>query len=428
MIRQFAALGLSTFIRLLTAFVLFVLLAREWGAGQFGEFMYLFSVAALLVLACEYGFSQQILRDIGRDPDSAGQRMAGFLGAKVWLTLGVALAGVVFVVTVDLTIEVALGLALLMLAATMMSYSDCLMACFRALGQYDKEAKVTFWGNLTYFVFAVIALAVDSGASGVALAMTLGRLGHLVLAFLSYRRLVPFGSSIQLSPRKAWYVIRDGMAYGMDVGVATAFVYLDAVLLGIVLNFESVGVYQAGARFYQGAALLPPIFAGVFLPRLARAVGDRAIFESLVRKLYWSSGVTAVLIAIGFSLSVFGVHLIYPDPSLALVGVLMPWFGLLVLIRFIAASQGITVTALGGQMVRAKLFLVALLIMVITSIPLMESHGPKGMIFAMCIAYLILSAGFWVWTERKGVSARLSLGLSLSIFLGAVPLIWNLTN
>lgn len=218
------------------------------------------------------------------------------------------------------------------------------------------------------------------------------------------------------------------MAYGMDVGVATAFVYLDAVLLGIVLNFESVGVYQAGARFYQGAALLPPIFAGVFLPRLARAVGDRAIFESLVRKLYWSSGVTAVLIAIGFSLSVFGIHLIYPDPSLALVGVLMPWFGLLVLIRFIAASQGITVTALGGQMVRAKLFLVALLIMVITSIPLMESHGSKGMIFAMCIAYLILSAGFWVWTERKGVSARLSLGLSLSIFLGAVPLIWNLTN
>jgi O-antigen/teichoic acid export membrane protein len=55
MFRNFAALGVSTLIRVLTGFAIFVLIARHWGAAKFGEFMYLFSIAGLLVCYANTG-------------------------------------------------------------------------------------------------------------------------------------------------------------------------------------------------------------------------------------------------------------------------------------------------------------------------------------------------------------------------------------
>ncbi|MBT0962764.1 oligosaccharide flippase family protein [Denitromonas iodatirespirans] len=428
MIKQFTVLGMSTLIRLLTGFVLFVLIAREWGAGRFGEFMYFFAVAGLLVQVCEYGFSQQILREIGRDPDTTRQRMGVYFATKLWLTMFAWIFAGIFALVTGLRADGAATLGLLLLAATLMSYSDFLMACFRALGHYGKEASVTLEGNVAYFGLALAAVLFGAEGTGVAAAMVLGRIVHLLATVVEFRRHVPGSIKVDVRFGAVWPVMRGGGAYGLDVGVATAFANLDTVLLAILLGYESVGVYQAGARFYQGASLLPSIFAGIFLPRMARAAEDPVEFGLLARNLYWSTLAIAFAVCGVFVIGAEGQAWIYPEPSLQDVGALMPWFGLLVLIRFIAASQGITVTALGGQTVRAKLFLVALALMVASAFPFVEAFGLTGMILAISVAYAFLSIGFWVWVERQGVRTRPSLGVAVFASILAATLILKLKS
>lgn len=428
MFKNFAALGLSTGIRLLTGFVLFVLMAREWGAGKFGEFMYLFSIAALLVQACEYGFSQQILRDVGRAPTAAAKHMSEFFSAKAWLTVVAWLAASVFALVSHLDLEKALTLGLLLLAGTLMSYSDFLMACFRAIGRYGNETTVTLRGNLVYFVLVLAALYANTGTLGVAAAFVLGRLIHLSITVLIYRRHIMERQPVDYQPSAAWPVICGGAAYGLNVAAATAFVNLDTVLISHVLGFESAGTYQAAARFYQGAALIPPMFASIFLPKIARASESPDQISALTKTLYWLMLGTGFALAGGFVVASYGFHWIYPDPSLKVVGQLLPWFGLLVLMQFIASAQGITVTALGGQLSRSLMVIGALALMVLAATPLMRIFGVTGMIFALCISYGFLSFSFGTWSERRGIRNRPVLVAAVGTTIIMSTLIWKLQS
>lgn len=406
MIKHFAALGLTTFIRLLTGFVLFVLIAREWGATAFGEFMYVFAIASLLVLACEFGFSQQILKDIGQHPEKAQKAVGEYLTAKLFLTVATWAIALAYALVVGMEAHQFLMLGLLLLAATIMSYSDFLMAFFRAIGFYQKETEVTLYGNVIYFGLSVVAVQSSNDPVLTAVAMALGRAIHLGITLIFVIRHLPENTTFSASPKRALGVIRNGIAYGLDVGVATAFVSLDTVLVTFALGYESAGLYQAGARFYQGAALLPPIFAGVFLPKMAHVSNQPVALARLANKLYWLAFAASIILATVFLAAPLYYSLIYPDPAMKPVGALLPWFGLLVAVRFVAAAQGITVTALGGQGIRAKLFLAALLLMILASFPLMKEFGAIGMIQAITLAYAGLAIGFWIWIERQKVSTR----------------------
>jgi len=401
--RGFLALLVSLIARIGASMLLFVLIAREWGALRFGEFMYLFSVAAVLVLVCEFGFTQQILRDIGRNPDSAAEQMGAFLGAKIWLTLLDLIFVVLFFLFSGLNPASGVLLGLLFVAAALVSYSDFLFACYRALGRYEWETIVTVQGNILYFIAGALALYLSESAILLASALVLARALQLGLSTRKFCLLIDTPVRPSLDPRSAANVIRRSLPFGADVAAAAIYVNADALIITHVLGYAANGVYQAAARFYQGACQLPPIFASLFLPRMARDQGEIKQLSAHMKQLYGVMIVTGVLLLAVFFVMPYGIKYIYHDPSLLAAGALFPWFGLLLCIRFIAAAQGISVTVMNGQTIRVLLTGVSLLVMVLLAVPLLEYVGTRGVILASIIAYLFLSCSFWYWTRRKGV-------------------------
>ena len=425
LIRQFTALGTSTLIRVMVGFVLFVLIAREWRASLFGEFMYFFAVAALLVQVCEYGFSQQILREVGFRPDAAPVRMGEYFAAKAWLTLLTWVGALVFMLVGGLAATQATAFALLLCAGTLMSFSDFLMSCYRATGRYARESRITLLGNLVYFVLTLAALYSDGGLIGVAAAIAGGRLFHLAVTIVDYRKCMPRWVAASFRPSAVWPVVWRGGAYGLNVALGTAMVNLDTVLISHTLGFVATGEYQAAARFYQGAALLPPVFAGVFLPRMSREVGNPSRFGVLAQKVNLSMLLAGGVVALVFLSGVYWHRWIYPDPSLAVVGQLLPWFGLLALVQFVASAQGIAVTALGGQSTRAMMLVVALILLLVSAPPLMHRFGVAGMVFAVTAAYLLLALAFWLWNARNGVRTSGAWAVSVLSAVMAAALVLN---
>ena len=84
---------LSSIFRLLAGVVLFIFLARFLGPEEFGRLMYGFTLATIAVLVIEFGFSQQLLRDIGKEPDQVLLIMGRVFLAKILLTLLVVGSG-----------------------------------------------------------------------------------------------------------------------------------------------------------------------------------------------------------------------------------------------------------------------------------------------------------------------------------------------
>lgn len=424
MLRNLVSLGASTLIRALVGFVLFVLIARHWGASLFGEFMYFFAVAALLVQVCEYGFSQQILREVGADPDHAAARMAQYFAAKVWLTLTAWLAAGAFLLSGGIDDLHAMAFILLLAAGTFMSYSDLLMSCFRATGRYSSEARITLFGNVIYLAGALGALYLGGNLVVVAAAFAAGRLIHLIIAASDYRRHMPQWIAPDLRLTQVVPVVWRGGAYGLNVALGTVMINLDSVLIAHTLGFAATGEYQAAARFYQGAALLPPIFAGVFLPSMARAGKDISEVNRLAAKVNLAMLVAGIGVAACFVFGPYWYTWIYSDPSLASVGEVLPWFGGLALVAYVASAQGISVTALGGQSMRAAMLVAALVMMLVSAGPLMAQFGVAGMVIALTLAYALLSISFWIWNSRQGILTGKAWGLSfMSIALVSVLIV-----
>ncbi len=407
--RAFFALLASLIARLGASTLLFILLAREWGAERFGEFTYFFSVAAILVLVCEFGFTQQILRDVGRSPETAAQQMGAFLGAKLWLTLSTVVLLLIFLWFSSLSTESATLLVLLFAAAVLLSYTDFLFACYRALGWYKWETVITVQGNLIYFAAGVAVLYRSGSTILVACTLLAARVCQLLLAARRFGRLLPDTVRPDLKMRSVGAVIRRSVPFGAEVATAAIYVNADTLLVTHILGYTANGVYQAAARFYQGACQLPPIIASLFIPRMARDKNSAPVFSAHIKRLY------AVMILAGvFCLVVFialphFIGHIYTDPSLEGASELLPWFGLLLCIRFIAAGQGISLTVLNGQVIRVMLLLITMIAMFVIATPLLRSVGASGMIIACIISHLLLSISFWHWTAVRHVSARFLL-------------------
>lgn len=414
MIKSFAALSITTGVRLLTGLVLFVLMAREWPAVQFGQFMYLFSVAALLVLACEFGFTQQILKEIGQAPDLAKPLMGRYLGAKLWLTLATTLLALAFAWASALNLSDALQLAMLLAGGVAMSYADFYMACFRALGSFGQEARLTIKGNLIYFALAAAALYAQTGPIGVAAGLLLARLIHLGMAYRLFQQRMHASLPIALHHREVAQTIKASSAYGADVAVGAAFVNIDTILIAHALGAESVAAYQIVARFYQGACLLPPIFGSIFLPKLAHAfsAGSKDQTQLMLRKMHYSLLGSGVAGMIAFNLALPLLNSIYPSNITTSPSALMPWFGLLLLVRFVAASQGIAITAAGGQKFRTIVFIGALTLLSLIALPMLRHLGLLGMIASITASYALISLAFWVWNSKAKASDHQSMIIS----------------
>jgi len=429
MLKSFAALSITTGVRLLTGLVLFVLIAREWPAGQFGQFMYLFSVAALLVLACEFGFIQQILREVGRAPEQAVPLMGNYLGAKIWLTLLTVLLGAGFALCSPLSAPDTCLLALLLGAGMAMSYADFYMACFRALGDFTSESKLTLKGNLLYFALASIALYAKLGPLGVAGGFLVARAVHLWLAKRIFEHKLDTALPVSLDYRRAAATITDSVAYGADVAVGAAFTNLDTVLIARTLGAEGVAIYQAAARFYQGACLLPPIFASLYLPKLAKYQHtDKPQYTSSYRQLAFLLLAAGVLGCIVFAYGAPVLALIYQQTHLQESLKLLPWLGLLVLSRYISSIYGIAITALGGQKSRAAIYMSALAIMVVLAPVLMHTMGLAGMVLAYIAANWFLALAFSWWSIRHGEKPQaLVVAIAASALMTGLCL-WKLNH
>jgi O-antigen/teichoic acid export membrane protein len=354
MIRNFGYTAVSVFSRLLVGLLLFLLLARLWGPTQFGLFTFTFSVAALLVLLVDFGFGLYILREVAAQPAHAATLIAEAFRAKL------ALVGVIVFVATGLSLVAGpasppLGLAVpLLVAALATSFSDLFVAPLRALGRFDIETGVVTLANAVQFSLAG-AVAWNGGTPVmVAWAMVLSRLAYLALALAMVYQVVPqlnLRRPVAVGPRAT---LRRAWPYGVDGMLATASNQLDVVAVRLLFGTQAVGLYSAGQKICMGAGALAPVVAVVMLPRMTGLAASG-------NPTFWRTALKTGALMAGIGICFASPLIAFPDEiALVLFGgayaqlsALLPWFGVILLARYINTSTGVATAAAGLQTKRA---------------------------------------------------------------------------
>ena len=391
MLKSLVSLGISTSIKAASSILIFIYAAHKWDAFSFGKFMYLFSVASLITLIAEFGFGHQILREV--NSVNAREKIAQYLGCKLWLTLASFAAALVFMWwALDFSSQESLIFGLLLMSLTATSYSDMVSVTLRALQKIRKDFYTSSFTNVFVLIVCFTSLATGGDSIALAFALVAARIVQLLCMFsLSFNVLDLLKRSLAYAkPRPAAATFRNGAAFAVDAVTSAALINIDTVMLARLAGFSQTGVYQAAARFSQGVGLAFSILIGFFLPRMMAEPQEDAKIR-LTRQLGLASlGVWACIMA-AFLLIALAYRHQPSESTLYKAAPFLVGLGMVAALRMFSGWLSILLTEQGRQNEKALLYILTLLVVIGSSLLLVPQRGAWGMVLSYVLAYSCLT-------------------------------------
>jgi len=258
----------SVFIRMGSALLVFVLLARGLGPVAYGLVATVFSYATLASLLTDFGFTSKALRDIAATPDRGGEILNAGLSLKIYLTVAVMVVGAIALAVIPTPPGTALAAGMLGTAVLIGAVGDLALTAYRAMGRYMSETLLTAWTSAAHLIVVGWVALVHADLMIVAVAYLASRTLYTVLAVIGAERLFE-GLTLRAEPLSAvWRSVKDGWGWAADSGLSYLNGQIDGLLVVGIFGLQVAGVYQAGARFVQAGLALVLVLAGIHIPRL----------------------------------------------------------------------------------------------------------------------------------------------------------------
>ena len=419
---------LSTIVRLLAGVVLFIFLARLLGPEDFGRLMVHFTVASIAVLVIEYGFSQQILREIGKTPGQVGIIMGRVFIAKILLTLLVVSYLLIWFLIFPNSSEDQLIFWLLFMSCILASFADFLNIAFRGIGRFNEETKIVTVSSIFHFGVILSFALLGSNLIILAKGFVVSRLMNIAISWIVYRHVVGELVFSGQSVKAAIATLKNGFPYAVDAGFNNFFSQVDILIINHYLGAASVGLYQAGMRFVQGASQFAPVLGNVYLPVIAGCVDEPIQLNHLTKKFNCQMLIAATLGWAFFSFGGKWITQLFYGESYTELTKLWPYFGLFLFVRYVAASQGLLLTANGAQSIRVLAQIVALAVLFSTVPSLIDQYELRGMLMSMQLTLLTLFVIYFLTLRLKRIPSGFNtLGIltSSGVFCAAIILLRN---
>ncbi len=419
-------MGLSTVLRLLTGTVVFIILARAWGPEPFGVFMYAFTLTSLASLLADYGFAAQLMREVAKAPDQLGRLFASVTSAKLMilaLLLPLAVAATLWRGGGGDAVAV---FWLLLVGGLVGSFAESYIAVFRGLSRFHEETVIMVWVNLLHVATICALLWLGSGVLGVAWGILASRVLFLLMSWRAYRRLRPELPGFQAgSAAQGWQYLKSGFPFAAESGFTNFQSQADTLIVNYFLGPAAVGVYQAGLRLMQGANSFAQVLSNVYMTTMAGKLDDASLLRHFGNRLFYQMLLIGALCFLVFTLGAAPITALLYGAKYAALVELMPWFGLVLLARYVAASHGVILSAIGMQTHRVLAIAGALTVLFGATALLVPRLGLKGMLLSSLCAVVALDLLYiWSLSLRKmprGLS-RPNVALLLSILTASALL------
>lgn len=426
MIKDYIYMGTSIFVRLLTSIVLFMFIARKCGAEDFGLFMYWFTVAAISGLIVDYGFIQNILREVGKNPLKIKSIMSLYIEAKNFLAI-LLIGTFLFISPVIFNNNDIFILALFLLLATIInSYSEFMIASFRAIGCFHEETKLIIKTNIIQFIIITGSLYIYPKVVIIASSFLISRIITLIISWRAFNHISGGFDEIKFELKVVFETLKKGFPYSADVGLTTLYAQMDTLIINHYIGLSGVGIYQAGLRLFQGATTIAQIISNLFLPKIAYKSDDAIELNKLISNLHFQMLFFGTLTASLFYWGSSWLTEVLYGSDYKYLKVLLPFFGINLLLRYISASYGVILTAVGLQSKRVPSIVIAIITLFIVSICLVPKYGLIGMIIASICSTSILFVIYLYYSyinkvplglQRRNVFALVTSFLLLFIYL-----------
>lgn len=394
----------SVLIRMVVGLLVFTLLARGLGPGEYGVVATVFSYATLASLLTDFGLTSKTLRDIGEDRARGGEILNSSLSVKIYLTLIVMAVGAVVLFLMPGTATIRLSSGLFGSAILIGTIGDMALVAFRGMGRYSRETWMTSWVSTIHLLVVGSVSMLSGNILFVSAAFIISRLVYSVIAISSAEKLFPEHALRPESLRNVWMSVRGAWGWAVDSGLGYLTSQIDGILVAALFGLHAAGIYQSGSRFIQAALGLVVILAAVHIPKLARTSKDSVSIGKDERRMMAEFLGAGVLLAGIFWLGGPLITRFLLGAAYKEVNSLWFSFAVFVLLRYLAAALGTSLTARGVPITRIVGQLAALVVIAVGFVmfvpkaglgvvPWIMSAGALATLLSYCVARLLISRG-----------------------------------
>ncbi|HTR81281.1 MAG TPA: oligosaccharide flippase family protein [Bacteroidota bacterium] len=375
---SFLAFGL----RLVANAVLFIGIARFYGATAFGQFSLAHVYFSLMLYVADFGYDFYLATEIGRDVRFTEDLVRKVMPMKILFSSLAVFLMVVFALlaqpageTRSLMIVLAIGIP----ANTLMTHAA---AIFRGNQDVLPEARIAFSQNALLLVFLVIIAILGLPLLAVAGVFVLSKVYGFVNLWRIARKRFP---SLRWTffPKDAQEVralMGVGVNFGFNLLFGALYFQLDTILLDHLKGQESVGLYQAVMKLTALVLVLNEVAIAAVIPVLAQAFGIEAgrwakIGKVVFKSLHLIGGFFGLLF---FLCAKDILAFVYSKREFLQAADVMRIFGVILLVRFGMETYAMMLTTANKQRHRMVVVIFATLVNLLANLLAIPRFGIIG--------------------------------------------------
>jgi O-antigen/teichoic acid export membrane protein len=364
----------------------FVVIARQLGEEQFGDFIFSMSLSTVFLIVAGLGMQEMVGREIAKDPRRADDLVWNVIAIRA-LTLVALLVVMTGVVAVQgRSLEIAAVILIVSVGIGFEDQAGTLYAVFNGSERQQYVAFTLIVNRVSTALMGITAAVAGAGALTVAILFAAGSGLGLATAYWLMHRFV-LRPRVSVRPRAWSTLLRASAPLAVPGILGTLSFRASVVLLGLVAaGSADVGEFGAGYRLIEAAMFVPAAFNAAALAWFSREAEIGRGFEMAIKT------VLTLMLPIGLGLALFAEPLIEALYGARYGGAVTP----LRLLGAMAALWGVNTTVVTVLISRGRPdvytfpALLALVPNAVLALVLIPGHGADGAAIAALAGAAVL--------------------------------------
>jgi O-antigen/teichoic acid export membrane protein len=378
----------------LIGFAMGTVLARSFGAVQFGEYMFVMTFVMYFAFLADGGLGRFLIRDASREPHRARE----FLAKTSALRLVLAFA--VYALMIGAALLTRSGgerTALIAIAGLSLfsgAITGALSSMFNAREEMRISALFSMLSSVTTALFVLAALAAGLGLPGVIVGAALANIPPMIYLIRRWRERMGM-PHLEVDSQFWRLALRRSLPYAMLGVIGLVYFRTDALLLTWMKGAEATGIYTAAYRLLDAVTDVPGVIVAAMFPTLSRLHIESKI---KVRKTYF--GALATLAVLGLpvliGMIVFArpvIHILYGDGFAGSV-IVLQLLAVAVYLIFIDTANTMVLYASDNLRPVVLLSMVTMTANILLGIALIPAYAERGAAVATILSTVLSIAIF----------------------------------
>ncbi len=370
---------LSSVIRLGTNFLLFVGIARFYGAETFGQFTTAHTFSIMFTLFADFGFDTLLATEISRNREQSAKLAQQYLSIKlVFCTL--ATVAMLFIPSFKaFSEEASLLIYIFSFYVFFSSMNNYFFALFKGYEELHHETRISFVINIFLLVLLGILGAIHVSIMIIAIIFVASRVLGLFIAIISANKVVK-GFSFQLDFSGRKQIMPQITVFGLHYLFGNLFFQLDTILLSLWKGDHEVGVYQSVFKLVALSLVLSDVAVSALLPTLSRLHAEHREqwhrLGSLLSRTLLFIAIPIVLLMLIYADQI--IHLLYGNQTFLEAVPLLRIFAFIVLTRYIVETYALLLTTSRRQTARMLIVVSATILNFFLNMYFIPKYGVYG--------------------------------------------------